>query len=280
MLCTLSLEPSERADAASPYNLPRKRIMQNRPPPFSPLRLRIATSIAGTAAALGLLAGIAPAGAQTPPQLPRIATLSVTGQGSVDRSPDRAYVTFGIVTDDDSAARATSANNAAYGALQAKLAALGLTGAAVRTTSYSVNYNARPPQPNPQYPQRYGYVVSRSVTVTSDRTDGVGAIIDAGIAAGTTTVGGVSFGLRDNRAAARAAIADAMADADGQAHALADAAHVRIVRIVTVSANGSSMPRPIPFARSAMLAAPVPTDVQPSDLTITGNVTVVYEVAP
>ena len=233
-------------------------------------------------AAFTVLSSLAPAAAQTVRPEARVATLTVSGQGSVDRSPDRAFVTFAIVTNDDVASRATSANNAAYNALVAKLAALGLTGPAVKTTAYNVNYNQRPPQPNPQYQPRYGYVVTRSVTVTTDRTDQVGAIIDAGVGAGATEVNGVSFGLRDSHAAARSALVAAMTDADAQARALADAAHLHIVRTLTVSSVASGYPRPIPFDRLAPMAAAmkVPTDVQPSDLTLTSSVTVTYEVAP
>jgi uncharacterized protein len=239
-------------------------------------------SITLAAAALALLAAAAPAAAQTAaaPRFP--AQIQVSGQGSVDRAPDRVVVTFSIVTDDDNATRATSANNSAYNALVAKLRGVGIEPAAIKTTGYYVSYNPRPAQPNPQFTQRYGYVVTRSVAVTSDRTDQAGAIVDAGVAAGITTVGGIAFGLRDNRAAYRAALAAAVADAQAQADALAAAAHVRIVRVMSVTAGPApGVPRPLPVIGRVMAApAPVPTDVQPSDLGVTATVTVTYEIAP
>ncbi|HEV3088810.1 MAG TPA: SIMPL domain-containing protein [Candidatus Elarobacter sp.] len=234
------------------------------------------------AAVLAVLAVVSPAAAQTAPvRFP--SELSVSGQGSVDRSPDQATVSFSIVTNDDNATRATSANNTAYNALVAKMRALGLDAPAIKTTSYYLNYNPRPQQPNPQFQQRYGYVVSRTVSVTTNRTDQAGAIVDAGVAAGISNVNQISFGLRDTRAAYRAAQVAAVADADAQAQSLAAAAHVRIVRVQTVSAGGAtSIPRPFPMAArmAAGVAAPVPTDVQPSDLTVTATVTIVYEIAP
>jgi uncharacterized protein YggE len=235
------------------------------------------------AAALSFLACLGPASAQSARPEARPATLTVNGQGSVDRTPDRAFVSFTIVTNDDVATRATTANNTAYNTLVAKLGALGLSGPALRTAAYNVGYNQRPPQPNPQYQPRYGYVVTRNVTVTSDHPEQVGAIIDAGVSAGVTDVGSVSFGLRDGHAAERAALAAAMADADAQAHAVADAAHLRIVRIVSISANAATPPpRLFQVGRMTAMAAPapVPTEVAPSDLTLTASVTVTYEVAP
>jgi hypothetical protein len=235
------------------------------------------------AALLAVLAAVAPAAAQTPAaSRPIPAQLTVSGQGSVDRAPDQATVSFSIVTNDDNAARATSANNTAYNALVARLRALGIDAAAIKTTSYYLTYNQRPLQPNPQFQQRYGYVVTRGVTVTTNRTDQAGAIVDAGVAAGVSNVNGVSFGLRDTRGAYRAALAAAVADADAQAQALAAAAHVRIVRILSIGAGSYSIPRPYPMMARIAAAAPppVPTDIQASDQTITASVSVTYEIAP
>ena len=240
--------------------------------------------ISVAAALLSVLATAAPAAAQTPsPPRQFPAQITVTGQGSVDRTPDQATVSFSIVTNDDVAARATSANNTAYNALVARLRALGIDAAAIKTSSYYLTYNQRPPQPNPQFQPRYGYVVTRGVTVTSNRTDQAGAIVDAGVAAGVSNVNGVSFGLRDSRGAYRAALAAAVADAEAQAQALAAAARVRIVRVVSISAGSFSVPRP--YAIMARMAAPVPpapvpTDIQASDQTITATVSLTYEVAP
>ncbi|BDE07036.1 hypothetical protein WPS_23120 [Vulcanimicrobium alpinum] len=232
------------------------------------------------AAAVATLAAIGPAGAQTAPPGPRAATIVVGGQGSVDRAPDRAVVTLAVVTDDPVAAKATSANNAAYGAVVAKIAALGIPQSAIKTTSFNLNYNPRPPQPNPQFGQRYGYVVSRDMTVTTDRVEQAGAIVDAGVAGGATGVNAVGFTLRDQRGAYRAAQALAVADADAQARALAEAAHVRIVRIARIdAAPGGVTPRPVPFA-ARMAVGPVPTEIPASDLTVTATVDVTYQIAP
>ena len=239
-------------------------------------------SIPFLAAACLVLAAVSPASAQTTAAPRPPARIDVSGQGTVDRTPDRVVVSFSIVTNDDIAARSTSANNTAYNALVAKLRGLGIDAAAIKTTGYYLTYNQRPPQPNPAYQPRYGYVVTRSVSVTSDRTDQAGAIVDAGVASGVTNVNGVSFTLRDSRAAYQAALAAAVADAQSQAEALAAAAHVRIVRVLSLSAGSSGgFPRPVPFARmAAAVPAPVPTDVQPSDLSVNATVTVSYEIAP
>ncbi len=232
------------------------------------------------AALLTLLAGTLPAAAAAPGD-PAPPALAVSGQGSVERAPDRVTVALGIVTNDDSAARATSANNAVYDALRAKLAALGLAGTALRTTSYNVAFNPRPPRPDTSFPQRYGYVVTREVSVADERTDRAGALIDAAVAAGASNVNGVSFGLRDERGAYRAALAAAVADAQEQARALAAAAHLRLGRILEIAPAGGAVQPPRPYALArGVAAAAVPTEIQSSDLTVRASVSVTYAIEP
>jgi hypothetical protein len=123
-------------------------------------------------------------------------------------------------------------------------------------------------------------VVTRSATVSSDRTDQAGAIVDAAVAAGVGTVDAVSFGLRDERAAYRDAQAQAVADAQAQARGLAAAAHVRIVRLVWLSDGSPSAPRAVGGQTFMAAAAAPPTVVPPSNLTVSAAVTASYEVAP
>ena len=212
----------------------------------------------------------------------RIATLTVTGEGSVTRAPDRATVSFRIETTNDQAAAATSANAAIANALTARLAPLHIPASAIATSGYGLNYNPRPPKPDPASTQRYGYTVERTIDVVVDSTDATGAVVDAGVAAGVTSVNGIAFTLRDRHAAVRAAQAAALADAVAQARGLALAAKVRLVRIVAISPSGSSGVVPLLRAspRLMMAAAPVPTTIDPGNLTVDAGVGVEYEIAP
>jgi uncharacterized protein YggE len=232
--------------------------------------------------AVAVVAFSAPSAALAAPPVP---SLTVTGAGMVERAPDRAVINLAITTNDDRAAVATSGNNTAYAALHAKLLSLGVAEADLRTVSYSVNFNPRPAQPNPNFAQRYGYVVTRAVSVTTDRTDAVGPLIDAAVGAGATDINGVSFVLRDERAAEHAAFADAVADAASQAQTIAAAAHLHLGRIVNIAA-GAVAPPLRTFGQVTLRAAnsafqPAPTDIQPpSSLSVHEQVTVVYELVP
>lgn len=235
-------------------------------------------------AALAALAFAAAGGAAANAQTfggPRAATLTVTGTAGVTRAPDRATVSFRIETTNDVAAAATSANAAIANALTAKLAPLHIPAGAISTAGYALNYNPRPPKPDPASQQRYGYTVERTVDVVVDDVNGAGAVVDAGVAAGVTNVNGISFTLRDRQAAVRSAQAAALADAVAQARNLATAAKVRLVRIRAIAPQGSG--GPVPLIRAVpgvMMSAAVPTTIDPGNLTVTAGVTVVYEIAP
>jgi uncharacterized protein YggE len=231
-------------------------------------------------AALSIAAGSSVAAdAQTSGRQP-IPTLTVIGEASVTRAPDRATVSFRIETTNDQAAAATSANAAIANALTAKLAPLGIPPSAISTVGYGLNYNPRPPKPDPASTQRYGYTVERTIDVVANSVDSAGAVVDAGVAAGVTNVNGIAFSLRDSRAALRSAQASALADAVAQAQGLAAASKVRIVRILAISPAGSVVPQPLMRAGPSVMSAAVPTTIDPGSLTVQANVSVRYEISP
>ena len=239
-------------------------------------RILAALAVFAIAAGTGAAANAQTSGSHRTP------TLTVTGEGSVTRAPDRATVSFRIETTNDEAAAATSANAAIANALTARLAPLNIPASAISTSGYGLSYNPRPPKPDPASTQRYGYTVERTINVVVDNVETTGAVIDAGVAAGVTNVNGITFSLRDRPAAVRSAQAAALADAVAQAKGLAAAAKVRLVRILAISPSGSAGPEPLLRASSRLMTATaaVPTTIDPGNLTVQTSVGVQYEIAP
>ncbi len=120
--------------------------------------MRTITLAAATLAVLTTLspAAAAPSGSDGGPP-----TLAVSGQGSIDRTPDRVTLSFGIVTNDDVAARATSANNPAYNALAARLSGARPGPGGAQDDLVQRVLQPAPGAAQPAFAQRYGYVVSR-----------------------------------------------------------------------------------------------------------------------
>jgi uncharacterized protein YggE len=238
-------------------------------------RLKFAAAVLAT----GCLCAALPAGAAVAHDV-TAATITVVGEGRISRAPDLATVAVTSVTNDDNATRALSENNRRYAALVAKLGAIGVGASDITSTSVQSYFDPRPSGAAANAPgQLYGYVVNRSAQISVTALLQTGAVVDAATAAGATQIGGVSFGIRDRRAAERAALAAAVADASAQAQAIASAAHVQIVRVLQLSTQpgtGRVVPLAMSMARTA--EAPVPTTISPSDLDVTSTITVTYEI--
>lgn len=222
-------------------------------------------------------------------------TVVITAQGVASRPPDVAYVNAGIVTNEDSSPTAVAKNDAAFALLQTKLAALGIDGSKIKMTGYNVSYTARPvPMPmSPSgaiataapmvYPvpvQRYGYFVSRQLQITADPAK-IGAVIDAAVAAGATSVSNPQFGLADQSAAYNQALATALQSAKSQAAAVAAASgmHLGPVKQIQVQQQymipGPGPMRAPPNAITVAVSFPPPPTVD-----VRASVTVTYYLKP
>ena len=238
--------------------------------------------IVAIALAAALFAG-SPAAAQPVAKPATIdATLNVQGDGVVESAADIAHLSIQIVTNDDSATQSTSKNNDIYNKLQTALAPLGVNGDALRTTSFNVVFVPHPPAglPPAQQQPRYGYVTTRSLLVTISNVQNVGKTIDAATAAGVTTVGGVSFDLKDRKATYRAALGVAMLDAKQTAQAVATAGGFALVRIRSVTVGYQYVPlMQMASVRAAGAPPPTPTDIQPSGpISVSAHVDVTYTI--
>jgi len=224
---------------------------------------------------MACLLACVPARAAVPP------TVTVSGLGTILRDPDQATLSLSIVTNSNVAASATSANNGLYNALVARMHGSGITAAAIKTTSYDLNFVPKPPPGNNYEPPQTGFIVTRSLSITIDNLSNVGGIIDAAVAAGVTQVSGVNFGLRDERGAHAAALAAAVEDAAAQAAAIAQAAHMRLgtIRNITTLQNAQVF-APQVVRLAVRPPAPVPTEIAPSSIEIQATVTVTYALAP
>jgi uncharacterized protein YggE len=69
-----------------------------------------------------------------------------------------------------------------------------------------------------------------------------------------------------------------MSDAQRQAEALAEAAHLHIAGVKSIQqGEAAPPPRPMLMRTMAAVAPTVPTQIEPGDVTVAATVTVVYE---
>ncbi|HLJ58312.1 MAG TPA: SIMPL domain-containing protein [bacterium] len=190
----------------------------------------------------------------------------VTGEGSVDATPDQATVTVGVQTVRRTAQDAQNANNAAMTQVIHQVTALGIPKDRIRTSGVEL---APQRAPGPGTGPITGYAATNRVTVTVDDLGLTGRVIDAAVGAGANEVEGLSFGLRDASSERTRALQLAVQNAQAMATTLATAAGVGPIHLVRIEQVGQTVaPR---FA-----AAEVSTPVLPGTVSVAASVRAVY----
>jgi uncharacterized protein YggE len=206
----------------------------------------------------------------------RMATVTVSGAGSVAAAPDMAEITTGVVTQAPTAAEALAANSQAMERLLQALAGAGVAARDVQTTNISVSPQRRQPKAG-QPPEITGYEVTNQVRVKVRELPRLGRVLDQQVGQGANLVYGIHFGLQDPTPLLDEARKRAMADARRKAELYAAAASLRVGRVVAVQEAGAALPRPEMTARAAMSGA-VP--VAPGEQEIAASVTVTFTLEP
>lgn len=199
----------------------------------------------------------------------KAAFFDVSGEGSATAIPDQAEVNLGITTTASTVASAQKQANEIINNISKKLKDSGVGEADIKTTNYSIN-------PNYDYRsgQRItGYTVNASLLVKFTDFDKLNQAIDSAVSLGANQIGGITFSLSDE---AQAKAQDqarelAVAQAKRKAESLAQAAGIRLGKIVNVS-ESPSFPEPIYRTLEAQ-----DTQVQPGSTTVKLTVTLSYQ---
>ncbi len=228
-------------------------------------RLLFALSFAALAAA--------PAFAQDAPQ---IATLTVDGEGVVTAAPDVVIITIGVTTRGAQPAATLAANGAAMRAVIDAVTAAGVAERDVATSGFSINpvYGEQRPGAVTQ-PPIVGYEVTNQVTVRIRDLAASGAILDLVVGAGANQINGIRFDIAEPQALEDEAMRLAIADARRKAELMAEAAGVRLVRVLSVSTYGNAQPV---YERAAFSVAATP--IVGGERAITATANLIFEIAP
>jgi uncharacterized protein YggE len=193
-------------------------------------------------------------------------TITVSGHGDVMVAPDMAIVTVGVETKAEDAATATSNNAARTSAVISAVEAQGVTADHIQTANLSLYYDD----------QRGVYVADHQITVRIDNIGKAGAVIDAAVGAGANNSWGISFGLKNPATAEASALQAAVTGGRAHADAIAGALGVTISGISSASEPTYSSPVVEPGVAKAGAPSGVSTPVQPGQLDVTADVTLVY----
>lgn len=235
-----------------------------------------------TAARLAFVGALALAAATLPvraEETPRIATIDMVGTGVVSAAPDMAVITSGVVSDADTAAEALAANTEAMTTVIARIKEAGIEDRDIQTSGFSVQPRYRQIKSASYEDYRsevVGYRVSNNVGVRVRDLAKLGGLIDVMVRDGANQIGGVTFIVSEEGKLKDSARKEAMADAIRKAEIYAEAAGVKLGRVLSVNEQDFGGPRPMMMmARSEakMDAAPAPMEAGESSLEVRVNVT-------
>ena len=231
-------------------------------------RLRTTLLVAGVLLVAAAIAGVAQ------PHLGRSATpttgttITVTGNGTVDATPDRASFDFGVTTNGATAAEALSRNASQARAIIDALKKAGIASSAIQTTQVSLW-----PQTSSNGRVITGYQASNSVQVTAALGKS-GALVDAAVGAGANNVNGPNLDTADTSSLHNEALKQAFGEAKGKAQAIAEAAGLTLGAPLKVREGAQATP----IVSGAELAVPAKAGppIEAGTQKIQASVTVTY----
>lgn len=232
------------------------------------------TLMAATALAAPAMAQSAPA----PHMIQAEPSISLSAYGEVKVAPDMATITFGVVTEAPTAAEAMAQNAARMTQVIAALRRAGISERDIQTSG--LNLSAQYDYVQNEPPRLRGYQASNRVTVVINDVNAVGTTADAVVAAGVNQIDGITFGLKNSKAAEDQARRAAVTALQSKASLYADALGVRLGGIRSLNEGGPNMVQPPVFAgnRMAMAADMESTPVAPGELTVRIDITGVYDI--
>jgi uncharacterized protein YggE len=191
--------------------------------------------------------------------------VSFTVSEEVRSRPDVASVGAGVQVTAATAVEAMRQNAAAMDKLIKAAKAAGIKDENIQTAG--INLSSQYDYSNRvegQPPRFVGYQVSNNVTVTTDKIDKIGALLDTLVAAGGTDISGPSFGVKDPEAQTASVRGKVMAEGKAKAEDYARLAGYRTAELVSLSEGGGYAPSPrVMMAKMEAVAADASTPVEP-----------------
>ncbi len=206
-------------------------------------------------------------------------TLTITAEGHVDRAPDVAALSGGVVTQAATAAEALAANAARMTAVVAAVRHAGIADRDIQTSGLNLQAQYRYGQNVP--PVLTGYQVSNTVALRIRKLADAGRLVDALVGAGANQISGPAFRVEDAAGTLDAARRNAVASARARADLYAAAAGLHVARIRSIEEGAAANFVAQPMMRAMAAPAPMaPTSpVEAGEVSLSATVTIVFELS-
>lgn len=208
--------------------------------------------------------------------------LVVTGSSLLHKPADQVMLAIAVLTRSDEAKNALSDNNVKMQQVIESLQKAGLQKGEYFTGQFSIQpvYSIPPRNPPPDWKAAIvAYEVTNSVNIKTQKLELAPIIIDAVGRAGANQISNISFGLVDQQTHKNEAIQQATNNALDDAQALADAANLKLVRVLDIKLEQPQI-YPKPTANMYYMAktesAPI---IEAPDVDVGASVSVTFEIS-
>ncbi len=233
------------------------------------------------ALAIALSASAAFAASDAMAEQPRVATIDINGSGTVTARPDIGHVQSGVVSDADTAAEALAANTASMTNVIKQIKAAGIEAKDIQTSGFSVSprYERVASKSGGETSQIVGYRVQNNVAVTVRDLDKMGALLDVMVKDGANQVNGISFSVKNAEELKDEARTLAMKDAIRKATIYADAAGIKLGRVLSINEiNSGPHPKMMMMARMADASMGEAAPVEAGEASLDIQIQVSFEI--
>ncbi len=220
-----------------------------------------------------LLSACGPSTITVQPQPPE-RTITVSGTGKVTLTPDIAYISIGVNTQNPSAKDAVAENNTQSQAVITTIKGFGVADKDIQTTNFSIY----PQQQFDANGKQTGtiYVVNNVVYVTIRDLSKLGDLLDSTVSSGANNINNIQFDVADKTGALSQARQAAVAEARKQADELTKATNVGLGAVQSISYYDNTAPITVQYAKADVAAPAASVPVQAGSMQISTTVTIVY----
>jgi uncharacterized protein len=202
--------------------------------------------------------------------------LDVVATGEVNRVPDIARISAGVVTTAPTATAALEQNARQMASVRAALKRAGVADRDIQTSAINLYPDYRHDERGSN-PQIIGYRASNEVMVRFRDIANAGKILDALVAQGANQINGPMLGIDKPEAALDEARTRAVANARSRAELYARALGKKVGRILSISeAGGHFAPPPMAMMRGDVAQA-ASTSIEPGEQTLAVSLSVSFE---
>ncbi|MEM1094182.1 MAG: SIMPL domain-containing protein [Bacteroidota bacterium] len=207
-------------------------------------------------------------------------TINVSGEGIIEAVPDMVTVRFGVVTRSTDPEEARRLNADAASETMNAVRALGVDERKIQVETLRLD----PAREYNQQTRRYdeiGFDAIRVVVVKLEDLDMLPTLIAEVVQKGANRLEGIAYGLQDRQPLKRAALEQALLDAQAKADLMALTLGAERGLVQQISEQGVQMPRPVyremALASTKMAdAAPAPDAYAAGELAVRATVQVVF----